>query len=72
MASHAGSYDCAFNWIWNPKPNLIKNEHYLCHIFEDSRLMFISYRPTPEDPVPVPDPVQDTQAEDAAFHQFKT
>jgi hypothetical protein len=35
MTSHAGSYDCAFNWIWNPKPNLkldlkIKNEKWKC------------------------------------------
>jgi hypothetical protein len=59
--------------------------HYLCYIFvrlirppqfqgtlEASRLHFGSYRPAPEDPVPVPDPVTDTQAEDAAFHQFET
>jgi hypothetical protein len=59
--------------------------HYLCYIFaqlirppqfqgtlEASRLQFGSYRPAPEDPVPVPDPVPDTQAEDAAFHQFET
>ena len=59
--------------------------HYLCYIstqliwppqfqgtLEASRLQFGSYHPAPEDPVPVPDPVIDTQAEDAAFHQFET
>jgi hypothetical protein len=59
--------------------------HYLCHIFaqlirppqfqgtlEASRLQFGSYRPAPEDPVPVLDPVLDIQAEDEAFHQFET
>jgi hypothetical protein len=59
--------------------------HYLCHIFaqlirppqfqgtlEASRLLFGSYRPAPEDPVPTPAPVVDTQAEDTAFHQFET
>jgi hypothetical protein len=59
--------------------------HYLCHIFaqlirppqfqgtlEASRLIFGSYRPAPEDPVPAPDPVADTQAEDTTFHQFET
>jgi hypothetical protein len=59
--------------------------HYLCYIFvqliwspqfqgtlEVSRLQFGSYRPAPEDPVPALDPVPDTQAEDAAFHQFET
>ena len=58
--------------------------HYLCYIFaqlirspqfqgtlEASRLQFGSYRPAPEDPVPVPDPVPDTQAEDVAFHQVR-
>jgi hypothetical protein len=58
--------------------------HYLCHIFaqlirppqfqgtlEASRLVFGSYRPTPEDPVPASAPVFDTQAEDAALHQFE-
>jgi hypothetical protein len=59
--------------------------HYLCHIFaqlirpqqfqgtlEASRLLFGSYRPAPEDPVPTPAPVIDTQAEDTAFPQFET
>jgi hypothetical protein len=59
--------------------------HYLYHIFaqlirppqfrgtlEASRLLFGSYRPAPEDPVPTPAPVIDTQAEDIAFHQFET
>jgi hypothetical protein len=59
--------------------------HYLCCIFaqliwppqfqgtlEASCLQFGSYRPAPEDLVLVPDPVPDTQAEDAAFHQFET
>jgi hypothetical protein len=59
--------------------------HYLCYIFsqliqppqfqgtlEASCLHFGSYRPTPEDPVSVSDPVIDTPAEDAAFHQFGT
>jgi hypothetical protein len=59
--------------------------HYLCHIFaqlirppqfqstlEASRLIFGSYRPVPEDPVPAPAPVIDTQAEDTTFHQFET
>jgi hypothetical protein len=58
--------------------------HYLCHIFaqliqppqfqgtlEASRLLFGSYRPVPEDPVPAPAPVFDTQAEDTALHQFE-
>jgi hypothetical protein len=58
--------------------------HYLCHIFaqlirppqfqgtlEASRLLFGSYRPAPEDPVPAPAPVFDTQAEDTALHQFE-
>jgi hypothetical protein len=36
------------------------------------RLLFGSYRLAPDDPVPVPDPVPDTQAEDVAFHQFET
>jgi hypothetical protein len=58
--------------------------HYLCHIFaqlirppqfqgtlEASRLLFGSYRPATEDPVPAPAPVFDTQAEDTALHQFK-
>jgi hypothetical protein len=51
--------------------------HYLCHIFaqlirppqfqgtlEASRLQFGSYRPAPEDPAPVPDPVSNVRAED--------
>jgi hypothetical protein len=59
--------------------------HYLCHIFaqlirppqfqgtlEASRLQFGSYRPAPEDPIPVPDRVPDIQAEDEAFRQFET
>jgi hypothetical protein len=59
--------------------------HYLCYIFaqliqppqfqgtlEASRLHFGSYRPAPKDPVPVPDPVTDIQAEDVTFHQFET
>jgi hypothetical protein len=59
--------------------------HYLCHIFaqlirpsqfqgtlEASRLLFGSYRIALEDPVPTPDPVIDTQAEDTTFHQFET
>jgi hypothetical protein len=59
--------------------------HYLCYIFaqlirlpqfqgtlEASRLQFGSYHPAPEDPVPVPDPVPDTQVEDEAFRQFET
>jgi hypothetical protein len=59
--------------------------HYLCHIFAQlirppqfqgtlgaSRLHFSSYCPAPEDPVPAPDLVADTQAEDTAFHQFET
>jgi hypothetical protein len=58
--------------------------HYLCHIFaqlirppqfqgtlEASRLLFGSYRPAPEDPVPAPAPVFDTQAKDTALHQFE-
>jgi hypothetical protein len=58
--------------------------HYLCHIFaqlirppqfqgtlEASRLVFGSYRPAPEDPAPASAPVFDTQAEDAALHQFE-
>jgi hypothetical protein len=58
--------------------------HYLCHIFaqlirppqfhgtlEASRLIFGSYRPAPEDPVPAPALVFDTQAEDTALHQFE-
>jgi hypothetical protein len=58
--------------------------HYLCHIFaqlirppqfqgtlEASRLVFGSYRPAPEDPVPASALVFDTQAEDAALHQFE-
>jgi hypothetical protein len=57
----------------------------LCHIFaqliqpprfqgtlEASRLVFGSYRPAPETPVPASAPVFDSQAEDAAFHQFDT
>jgi hypothetical protein len=59
--------------------------HYLCYIFaqlirspqsqgtlEASRLQFGSYRPAPKDPVPVPDPIPDIQAEDEAFIQFET
>jgi hypothetical protein len=59
--------------------------HYLCHIFaqlirppqfqgtlEASCLHFGSYRPAPEDPVPVPDTVIDTQAEDTTYHQTET
>jgi hypothetical protein len=59
--------------------------HYLCHIFaqlirppqfqgplEASRLIFRSYRPAPEDPMPASAPVIDTQAEDTTFHQFET
>jgi hypothetical protein len=59
--------------------------HYLCHIFaqliqpprfqgtlEASCLVFGSYRPAPETPVPASAPVFDSQAEDAAFHQFDT
>jgi hypothetical protein len=59
--------------------------HYLCHIFaqliqpprfqstlEASRLVFGSYRPAPEIPVPAYAPVFDTQAEDAALRQFDT
>jgi hypothetical protein len=59
--------------------------HYICFIFtqlirppqfqgtlEASRFHFGSYRPASEDPVPVPDPVPDTKAEDATFHQFET
>jgi hypothetical protein len=58
--------------------------HYLCHIFaqlirppqfqgtlEASRLLFGSYCPACEDPVPAPAPVFDTQAEDTALHQFE-
>jgi hypothetical protein len=58
--------------------------HYLCHIFaqlirppqfqgtlEASRLVFGSYRPAPEAPVPTSAPVFDSQAEDAALHQFE-
>jgi hypothetical protein len=58
--------------------------HYLCHIFaqlirpprfqgtlEASHLVFGSYRPTPEDPVPAPALVFDSQAEDSTLHQFK-
>jgi hypothetical protein len=57
--------------------------HYLCHIFaqlirppqfqgtlEASRLVFGSYRPTPEAPVPASAPVFDSQTEDAALRQF--
>jgi hypothetical protein len=59
--------------------------HYLCYIFaqlirppqfqgtlEASCLHFGSYRPAPEDLVPVPDPMIDTQAEDTTFHKFET
>jgi hypothetical protein len=58
--------------------------HYLCHIFaqlirppkfqgtlEASRLVFGSYRPAPEAPMPASAPVFDSQAEDAALHQFE-
>jgi hypothetical protein len=58
--------------------------HYLCHIFsqlirppqfqgtlEASRLVFGSYCLAPEDPMPAPAPVFDTQAEDTALHQFE-
>jgi hypothetical protein len=58
--------------------------HYLSHIFaqlirppqfqgtlEASRLVFGSYRPAPEAPVPASAPVFETQAEDAAIHQFE-
>jgi hypothetical protein len=58
--------------------------HYLCHIFaqlirppqfqgtlEASRLVFGSYRPAPEAPVPASAPVFDTQAEATALHQFE-
>jgi hypothetical protein len=58
--------------------------HYLCHIFEQlirppqfqgtleaSRLIFGSYRPALEAPVPASAPVFDSQAEDAALHQFE-
>jgi hypothetical protein len=57
--------------------------HYLCHIFaqlirppqfqgtlEASRLVFGSYRPAPEAPVPASALVFDSQAEDAALRQF--
>jgi hypothetical protein len=56
----------------------------LCHIFaqliqppqfqgtlEASRLVFGSYRPAPEAPVPASALVFDSQAEDAALHQFE-
>jgi hypothetical protein len=59
--------------------------HYLCHIFaqliqpprfqgtlEASHLVFGFYRPAPEIPVPASAPVFDSQAEDAALHQFDT
>jgi hypothetical protein len=59
--------------------------HYLYHIFaqlirppqlqgtlEASHLLFGSYHPAPEDPMPAPALVIDTQAEDTAFHQFET
>jgi hypothetical protein len=59
--------------------------HYLCHIFaqlirppqfqgtlEACRLIFGSYSPAPEDPVPASAPVIDPQAEDTTFHQFET
>jgi hypothetical protein len=59
--------------------------HYLCHIFaqliqpprfqstlEASRLVFGSYRPAPEIPVPASASVFDSQAEDAALRQFDT
>jgi hypothetical protein len=55
--------------------------HYLCHIFaqlirppqfqgtlEASCLIFGSYRPAPEEPVPASAPVIDTQVEDTTFH----
>jgi hypothetical protein len=58
--------------------------HYLCHIFaqlirppqfqgtlEASRLVFGSYRPAPEAPVPASAPVFDSQAEDPALRQFE-
>jgi hypothetical protein len=58
--------------------------HYLCYIFaqliqppqfqgtlKSSRVHFSSYCPAPEDPVSVPDPVTDIQAEDTTFHQFE-
>jgi hypothetical protein len=58
--------------------------HYLCHIFaqlirppqfqgtlEASRLVFGSYHPAPEAPVPASAPVFYTQVEDAALHQFE-
>jgi hypothetical protein len=57
--------------------------HYLCHIFaqlirppqfqgtlEASRLVFGSYHPAPEAPVPASALVFDSQAEDAALRQF--
>jgi hypothetical protein len=59
--------------------------HYLCHIFaqliqpprfqstlEASRLVFGSYRPAPEIPVPASASVFDSQVEDAALRQFDT
>ena len=59
--------------------------HYLCHIFaqliqpprfqstlEASHLVFGSYRPAPEIPVPASASVFDSQAEDAALRQFDT
>jgi hypothetical protein len=59
--------------------------HYLCHIFaqliqpprfqgtlEASRLVFGSYRPAPEIPVPASAPVFDSPTEDAALRQFDT
>jgi hypothetical protein len=59
--------------------------HYLCHIFaqlirppqfqgtlEASRLVFGSYRPAPEAPVPASAPVFDSQAKDATLRQFDT
>jgi hypothetical protein len=55
--------------------------HYLCHIFaqlirppqfqgtlEASHLIFGSYRPAHEAPVPAPASAFDTQAEDTALH----
>jgi hypothetical protein len=58
--------------------------HYLCHIFaqlirppqfqgtlEASHLVFGSYRPAPEAPVPAFALVFDSQTEDAALHQFE-